>query len=71
MKSATAGQPSAEFEAPDGITFAEIDRDTGKLAVPGCPHTHQGIVPGGNGTDRYRELHRDLGPRTHPTGYNL
>src|SRR5262249_12899805 len=39
MKSATAGRPNTEFEVPEGITFAEIDRDTGKLAVPGCPRT--------------------------------
>jgi penicillin-binding protein 1B len=39
MMRALAGRPSVTFEPPDGITFAEIDRDTGKLAVPGCPRT--------------------------------
>ena len=40
MKSALAGRPSVPFEAPEGISFVEIDRDTGKLAVPGCPRTY-------------------------------
>jgi penicillin-binding protein 1B len=37
MSRALAGHPDAEFPVPDGITFAEIDRDTGKMATPGCP----------------------------------
>jgi penicillin-binding protein 1B len=37
MKAATAGRGSHEFSVPDGITFVEIDRDTGKLASPSCP----------------------------------
>ncbi len=45
MKTALAGHTSLPFEAPDGITFAEIDRDTGKLALPGCPRVLQRIVP--------------------------
>jgi penicillin-binding protein 1B len=39
MKSALAGRPSIQFAVPDGITFAEIDHDTGKLATPACPRT--------------------------------
>jgi len=38
MARATAGLPAAAFSpAPFGISFAEIDRDTGMLASPGCP----------------------------------
>jgi penicillin-binding protein 1B len=37
MSRALAGRPNATFEPPEGITFAEIDRDTGKIAGPGCP----------------------------------
>lgn len=37
MKRAMAGRPNDSFETPEGITFLEIDRDTGKLATPGCP----------------------------------
>jgi penicillin-binding protein 1B len=58
MKSATAGEPSVEFEAPDGITVAEIDRDTGKLAVPGCPHTIKESFLAGTEPTEYCELHR-------------
>jgi penicillin-binding protein 1B len=38
MKAALAGTPVAEFTVPtDGIVFAEICRETGLLAAPGCP----------------------------------
>jgi penicillin-binding protein 1B len=37
MSRALAGHPDMEFDVPEGITFAEIDRDTGKMAMPGCP----------------------------------
>jgi penicillin-binding protein 1B len=39
MTRALSGRPSTGFEPPQGVTFAEIDRDTGKLATPGCPRT--------------------------------
>ena len=37
MIRALAGHASAPFTTPDGIVFADIDRDTGKLATPACP----------------------------------
>jgi penicillin-binding protein 1B len=37
MTRALAGHANLTFSAPDGITFADIDRDTGKIAAPGCP----------------------------------
>lgn len=37
MKSAVAGRSPSSFSAPDGVSFLEIDRDTGKLATPVCP----------------------------------
>ncbi len=37
MVRALAGHPNMQFEAPDGIDFVEIDKDTGKLALPSCP----------------------------------
>jgi penicillin-binding protein 1B len=37
MKRALSGRPSVPFHTPDGITFVEIDRDTGKLATAECP----------------------------------
>jgi membrane carboxypeptidase/penicillin-binding protein len=37
MIRALAGHQSTPFTTPDGIVFADIDRDTGKLATPACP----------------------------------
>ena len=37
MMKALAGRPNVGFEAPGGVSFVEIDRDTGKLATPICP----------------------------------
>ena len=37
MMGALAGHPSTSFSVPDGISFVEIDRDTGKIAQPACP----------------------------------
>jgi penicillin-binding protein 1B len=37
MKRAVTGRRSPVFTVPDGIVFADIDRDTGHLAAPGCP----------------------------------
>jgi penicillin-binding protein 1B len=37
MKRAVGGHRSGVFDAPDGIVYVDIDRDTGKLAAPGCP----------------------------------
>jgi len=37
MKRALAGRASVPFDVPPGITFADIDPDTGKLAGPSCP----------------------------------
>jgi penicillin-binding protein 1B len=39
MIRALAGTPNETFEVPNGITFATIDPDSGKLAEPGCPRT--------------------------------
>jgi penicillin-binding protein 1B len=39
MKAALAGHPDSQFEPPAGISFVDIDRDTGKIATPYCPRT--------------------------------
>ncbi|MCC7126055.1 MAG: PBP1A family penicillin-binding protein [Acidobacteria bacterium] len=39
MLKALAGRANVPFEAPEGIVFAEIDRDTGRIATPNCPRT--------------------------------
>ncbi|HEX5110075.1 MAG TPA: PBP1A family penicillin-binding protein [Vicinamibacterales bacterium] len=58
MKSALAGRAEQRFEAPDGITFVEIDRDSGKLASPGCPHRMMESFLEGTEPTEYCELHR-------------
>lgn len=58
MKAALAGRSSTSFEAPDGISFVEIDRDTGKLAQPGCPRTFNESFLTGTEPTEYCELHR-------------
>lgn len=37
MKRAVGNRRGSEFAVPDGIVFVDVDRDTGKLAAPGCP----------------------------------
>ncbi|TAK17719.1 MAG: PBP1A family penicillin-binding protein [Acidobacteria bacterium] len=37
MRRATAGRADRAFTVPDGIVFVDIDKETGKLATPGCP----------------------------------
>ncbi|MEP6782912.1 MAG: penicillin-binding transpeptidase domain-containing protein, partial [Acidobacteriota bacterium] len=47
MKNALAGRTSSRFEAPAGVTFVEIDRDTGKIATPLCPRvTNEAFLTG-------------------------
>jgi len=58
MTAALAGRPSLPFDAPEGIASAEIDRDTGKLALPSCPRTYTESFLAGTEPREYCELHR-------------
>ena len=58
MKNALAGHPSVPFETPEGISFVEIDRDTGKLVQPGCPRTYTEAFLAGTEPLELCELHR-------------
>jgi penicillin-binding protein 1B len=58
MKNALAGYANEPFDTPDGITWVEIDRDTGKLAMPGCPRTMTESFISGTEPTEYCELHR-------------
>jgi penicillin-binding protein 1B len=52
MIRALAGRPNAEFAVPDGMVFADIDRDTGRLATPYCPRTFkEAFLPGTEPTE--------------------
>jgi penicillin-binding protein 1B len=58
MRAALAGHPNLPLEPPDGVVFAEIDRDTGKLALPTCPRTINESFIAGTEPGEYCELHR-------------
>ena len=57
MQAALAGHPNTHFEVPDGIVFVEIDRDTGKLALPTCPRVFNESFLTGTEPTEYCELH--------------
>jgi membrane carboxypeptidase/penicillin-binding protein len=43
---------------PEGISFVDIDKDTGKLALPACPRVfHEAFLAGTEPTQAC-ELHR-------------
>ncbi len=52
MMGALAGRPNLQFAVPGGVSFAEIDRDTGKLAEPACPRLfHEAFLSGTEPTE--------------------
>jgi penicillin-binding protein 1B len=58
MTRALAGHLDKPFEVPPNVDFADIDRDTGLLAVPGCVRViHESFVAGTEPA-QYCELHR-------------
>jgi penicillin-binding protein 1B len=62
MMRALAGHPNQSFDIPDGITFADIDVDTGKLATPKCPNTHHDPFIAGTQPTQLCELHNRPAP---------
>ena len=58
MKRALAGTPNIPFEAPEGVSFVDIDPDTGKLAVPGCPRVIREAFLAGTEPTQACDLHR-------------
>ena len=58
MKNAVAGRASSSFDAPGGISFVQIDRDTGKLATPNCPRVTNEAFLAGTEPLQQCELHR-------------
>jgi len=58
MSRALAGHQSVSFEPPEGVSFVDIDADTGKLPEPGCPHViTEAFLPGTEPTE-VCDLHR-------------
>ncbi|MCC7241799.1 MAG: PBP1A family penicillin-binding protein [Acidobacteria bacterium] len=58
MLEALAGRPNLPFEAPEGVSFVEIDRDTGKLATPDCPRIASEAFLAGTEPLELCDLHR-------------
>jgi len=58
MTRALAGHPNIGFSVPAGIDFVEIDKDTGKLALPSCPRTWQEASLAGTAPTETCELHK-------------
>jgi penicillin-binding protein 1B len=58
MKAALAGHADTRFEAPEGITFVEIDPETGKLATPACPKRFNEAFVAGTEPTQACDLHR-------------
>ena len=58
MLRALGGRTSVGFNVPDGITFADIDADTGKLATPACPRVFHEAFLAGTQPTMVCELHR-------------
>jgi penicillin-binding protein 1B len=47
MMRALSGRPNEPLPQPENMVFVEIDRDTGRLSVPGCPRVYrEAFVPG-------------------------
>ena len=58
MRTALAGRASVPFDVPAGITFMDIDADTGKLAGPHCPKVIAEAFVSGTEPREVCELHR-------------
>jgi penicillin-binding protein 1B len=58
MMKALAGRANVPFEAPSGVSFVEIDRDTGTLATPTCPRVTNEAFLSGTEPLEMCELHR-------------
>lgn len=57
MMRALAGHSNRSFEAPDGVVFVDIDRDTGKLATPSCPRVFREAFLAGTEPTEICQLH--------------
>jgi penicillin-binding protein 1B len=57
MTRALAGRTNVTFAAPDDISFVDIDRDTGKIAAPGCPRVFKEAFLTGTEPTEVCQLH--------------
>ncbi len=57
MKRALAGRPNLPFSVPPGVSLVDIDRDTGLLALPGCPRVTAEAFLAGTAPATWCQLH--------------
>ncbi len=58
MMRGTAGHEDQPFVTPPGVSFVEIDRDTGRIALPTCPRVTSEAFLAGTEPLEFCELHR-------------
>jgi penicillin-binding protein 1B len=58
MTRALAGHASVPFDPPDGISFVDIDPESGKLALPSCPRMFREAFLAGTEPVQVCDLHR-------------
>jgi membrane carboxypeptidase/penicillin-binding protein len=58
MTRALAGTPNVSFQPPEGVSFVDIDPDTGGMAVPGCPRVVRESFLAGAEPRQACQLHR-------------
>jgi penicillin-binding protein 1B len=61
MKRALAGRPSRSFPVPEGVVFADIDKETGQLATAECPKVFREAFLAGTAPKQTCELHGPQG----------
>ena len=59
MMRALAGRASVPFDPPEGVSFVDIDPDTGKLALPRCPRVLREAFLAGTEPVQACDLHRN------------
>lgn len=57
MTRALAGRANISFAVPEGVNFADIDRDTGKIAAAGCPRVFREAFIAGTEPTEVCQLH--------------
>jgi penicillin-binding protein 1B len=61
MRRALAGRPNRPFEVPEGVTFADIDPETGQLATDSCPRVSSEAFLAGHEPTESCRTHGDSG----------
>jgi membrane carboxypeptidase/penicillin-binding protein len=57
MTRALAGRQNTPFDVPEGVTFVEIDPESGRLPTPGCPRVVREAFIAGTEPVEFCELH--------------